>query len=70
MVPTAGLWWALALTGPFACVLPWLDALDARALDQLTARKVPFGRRLVALLLDAVRACSASSAWSDDMRRP
>ncbi|WP_307068521.1 VanZ family protein [Streptomyces sp. B3I8] len=43
----AALGWALA--GPLARALPDLSTLDARALDPL---KVPFGRRLVALLLD------------------
>ncbi|NJP70789.1 VanZ family protein [Streptomyces sp. C1-2] len=43
----AALGWALA--GPLARALPDLGTLDARALDPL---RVPFGRRLVALLLD------------------
>lgn len=43
----AALGWALA--GPLARALPDLSTLDARALDPL---RVPFGRRLVALLLD------------------
>ncbi|PJJ02957.1 RDD family protein [Streptomyces sp. 2333.5] len=43
----AALGWALA--GPLARMLPTLDALDDRA---LAAGKVPFGRRLVALVVD------------------
>ncbi|WP_198535062.1 VanZ family protein [Streptomyces natalensis] len=47
----AALGWVVA--GPLARLLPELDALDDRALAPLAAGKVPFGRRLVALFLDA-----------------
>lgn len=41
--------WALA--GPITRWLPTLDSIDVRALERVP---VPFGRRLIALLLDAV----------------
>ncbi|MFE0131420.1 VanZ family protein [Streptomyces sp. NPDC059037] len=46
----AAIGWAIA--GPPARALPELNTLDDRALAPLAAGKVPFGRRLVALLLD------------------
>ncbi|WP_431043444.1 VanZ family protein [Streptomyces sp. P1-3] len=52
IVNTAGAALGWAVAGPLARALPALDTLDDRALDQLAAGKVPFGRRLVALLLD------------------
>ncbi|MFF4950896.1 VanZ family protein [Streptomyces chattanoogensis] len=53
IVNTAGAALGWAVAGPLARVLPELDALDDRALTPLAAGKVPFGRRLVALLLDS-----------------
>ncbi|UQA92090.1 VanZ family protein [Streptomyces halobius] len=52
IVNTAGAALGWAAAGPLARALPALDALDDRALAPLAAGKVPFGRRLVALLLD------------------
>ncbi|WKX71325.1 VanZ family protein [Streptomyces sp. XD-27] len=49
IVNTAGAALGWAIAGPLARALPALDTLDDRA---LAAGKVPFGRRLVALLLD------------------
>ncbi|MGX1755352.1 VanZ family protein [Streptomyces lydicus] len=49
IVNTAGAALGWAVAGPLARVLPALDALDDRA---LAAGKVPFGRRVVALLVD------------------
>ncbi|MEV7068498.1 VanZ family protein [Streptomyces collinus] len=53
----AALGWAAA--GPLARVLPALTTLDDRALD---VHKVPFGRRLVALLLDMTGAALLTAA--------
>ena len=50
IVNTAGAALGWAIAGPLARALPELDALDDAA---LAAGKVPFGRRLTALLLDA-----------------
>ncbi|MER5938211.1 VanZ family protein [Streptomyces sp. NPDC001928] len=54
IVNTAGAALGWALAGPLVRALPELDALDGRALAQLAAGRIPFGRRLVALLLDVV----------------
>ncbi|WP_053802580.1 VanZ family protein [Streptomyces rimosus] len=51
---TAGAALGWALTGPLVRALPSLDTLDDRALAQLAAENLPFGRRLVALILDAM----------------
>lgn len=53
----AALGWAAA--GPLARALPDLNTLDARAFDP---DKVPFGRRLVALLLDMTGAAAQTGA--------
>ncbi|QRX90187.1 VanZ family protein [Streptomyces noursei] len=55
IVNTTGTGLGWVLTGPLARVLPHRDALNDRALDQLTAGKTPFARRLVALPLGTVR---------------
>ncbi|WP_053926343.1 VanZ family protein [Streptomyces chattanoogensis] len=52
IVNTAGAALGWAAAGPLARALPALDALDDRALAPLADGKVPFGRRLMALLLD------------------
>ncbi|MEV1085561.1 VanZ family protein [Streptomyces sp. NPDC050211] len=52
IVNTAGAALGWAAAGPLARALPDLDSLDDRALAPLAAGKVPFGRRLLALLLD------------------
>lgn len=52
IVNTAGAALGWAAAGPLARALPALDALDDRALAPLAAGKIPFGRRLIALLLD------------------
>ncbi|MGW9430907.1 VanZ family protein [Streptomyces decoyicus] len=49
IVNTAGAALGWAVAGPLARLLPTLDALDGRA---LAAGKVPFGRRVIALLVD------------------
>lgn len=49
---TAGAAIGWAIVGPLARALPELNTLDDRALTPLSAGKVPFGRRLIALLLD------------------
>ncbi|MFJ6901884.1 VanZ family protein [Streptomyces hokutonensis] len=56
---TAGAMLGWAAAGPLARVLPDLNALDDRALDP---HKVPFGRRLVALLLDMTGAALLTGA--------
>jgi glycopeptide antibiotics resistance protein len=52
IVNTAGAALGWAVAAPLARALPDLDSLDDRALAPLAAGKVPFGRRLLALLLD------------------
>ncbi|MFK4102950.1 VanZ family protein [Streptomyces sp. NPDC019531] len=54
IVNTAGAALGWAIAGPLVRALPELDALDGRPLAQLAAGRIPFGRRLIALLLDAV----------------
>ncbi|MEV6485933.1 VanZ family protein [Streptomyces sp. NPDC051576] len=56
IVNTAGAALGWAIAGPLVRALPELDALDGRPLARLAAGRIPFGRRLVALLLDAVGA--------------
>ncbi|MGP3984206.1 VanZ family protein [Streptomyces sp. KR80] len=59
IVNTAGAAIGWAAVGPIARALPDLDTLDDRALD-LT--KVPFGRRLLALLLDLTGIALATAS--------
>ncbi|MFC4468718.1 VanZ family protein [Streptomyces xiangluensis] len=59
IVNTAGAALGWAAAGPLARVLPDLNTLDDRALD---LHKVPFGRRLVALLLDMTGAALLTGA--------
>lgn len=51
IVNTLGCMLGWALAGPVTRWLPTLDSIDVRALERAP---VPFGRRLIALLLDAV----------------